>query len=657
MSRKNAKLTLLIASLLICFGVMAFMTRIIPLSPDEYFYSSSALAISKAFHFIISINSINTEHSPLFVLVAGFFVSIFKTNNIYILRLLVASISIATLYLYLKIFREKLDKKEAYWPLLFLLLIPGYFYASSKFILEIPTAFATALFALLLIRKKRSYLIGLSLVLVLLLKEYYFFLLAPIAVAVSVCDRLFSKNTFWGKILLCIFDIILILLPAILVSLLLIDFNIGPYSRMLENSWKELMQSSFAFLNKKLFFVVEPIARMLGFLNQKLLLLADHFRGITAPQGTDTIELAKTASQIKSLSIGTDFISKAVVDSPIAVSSVSQLHPDFFQKLWLIYKYNFSDLEFITVGFILAVFGGIKVFCVVARNFIKKYSDTRFDFIMVLFGLVFLFFNYQQAVNEHGFRLNVPITFVLGYFIYLGFKTIRDTKNIYARTLFIAITILSLGAYLRSEGEFVFGSVLSKNSVVMTILSLKRYIYSSGYLLFVIYLSFYSSLRTKYKQLIVAAIVVAFFMIKILPFAIEKNAELSRDGEDYMLSKSSVVLNSILTDQKEVITNINCYKVYYYASWYKTPNDDIHPDFRVLPEKFPILCNRFASSDEAIGRNGSKESFYILSVRENDVEDKDLKVFLDQNSTRITLVKQQSNTNNQVLWSVWKYTN
>lgn len=655
MNKKNAKTLMLFATLLIVIAFLVFLTRVIPLSPDEYFYSNASLSVFRALNYFISINSINTEHTSLLVLLSGLFISIFKTNNIYFLRLLIVGMSVATMYLYLQIFRQKFNKKESYWPLLFLLLMPGYFYASSKFYLEIPAAFGVALFALSLLKKKNYLVVGLALALILFTKEYYFLLLVPVAIVVLICDYFFSDMVWWKKALYIAGNAILVISPGIVLSLLLVDFNIGPYPRMLENSWKELMQSSFALLNKNLYFVVEPIARALKAANQQLFIAVDYFRGTPDHYANQMNDISRTASKIYSLNIGDSFFSKAIIESQIPNKDISLTNLNIFQKIWFIYKYNFSDQEFLTVGLGLTILGGITAFSTTIKNIIKKYSDYRFDFIMSMLALVFLFFNYQQAANGHGFRLNVPIAFVLIYFSYLGFKTIRDTKRIYVRISFVIIMSTLLFAYFYNESKFVFGSVLSTNLTIMTILQIKKYLFLMSYSGFALYLLFYYSVKIKHRELVLIMIIMAFFALKTFPFFLEKKAEIAEEGDDFNLTESSATLNTIFSNHDKIVTNVHCYKVYYYASWYKIPNDEIAPEFRTFPEKFPTLCYRYSPDDQAMLDNIGRDNFYILSVNEKNINFTNLKKFLDQNKDRISLVTERVNSRNETLWSIWKY--
>lgn len=655
MNKERAKKILILVFVLAVISIMVFLTRAIPFSPDEYFYSNAAFSVSKALNNVISINSINTEHSALLVLFSGLIVSISKMSSIYFLRLLVVGISLATVYLYLQIFREKFNKSESCWSLLFLLLIPGYFYASSKFILEIPAAFAVALFVLLLMRKSNKLLIGFSLALILFAKEYYFFILVPVAVILSVFDRVYTKEIWWKKILVVIGDIVLLVLPGVLLSLLLVDFNIGPYPRMLENSWKELMQSSFYFFNKYLYFIVEPIAVALKAVNTQVFSLVDYIRGTSRDYGSQIVDLSHTAAKIHKLNIGNNFLSRAIIESPIPVGDSSLDNLNFFQKIWLVYKYNFSDQEFLTVGLGLTILGGICAFGRTIKNITRKYSDYRFDFIMVLLALMFLFFNYQQAVNVHGFRLNVPITFVSVYFSYLGYRAIRDTRRISVRVCFLAIMLALISAYFYNERNFIFGSALSADSIMMTILRLKKYFFVISYLAFVFYLLFNHSIQKKYRELILTIIIIFFFVIKVFPFFLEKKAEMNRTGDDYNLNKSSLVLNTIFSNNNKIVTNVNCYKVYYYASWYMMPNDDISPEFRTFPEKFTSLCYYYDPNSQAMRNNISSDSFYVLSVNDNGTANTNLQIFLDKNKNKTSLVSQEANRNGVILWSIWKY--
>lgn len=655
MSRKNAKILVILAGIFTVSAILLLLTRVIPISPDEYFYSNASLSVYRSLNYFVSMNSINTEHTSSLVLLASLFISVFKTNSIYFLRLLIALISIGTLYIYIQIIRQKLNIKESYFVLSFLFLIPGYFYASAKFILEIPAAFTVALFALLLIKKKNSLVIGFSLALILFTKEYYFFLIAPIAVIVLVCDRISSDIVWRKKVIHGIADIAVVLLPSVLLSLLLIDFNIGPYPRMLENTWKELMQGGFSFLNKNLYFVVEPIAKIFRAANQQLFLVVDYLRGSPGYHVSHMTGISDVSSKIYNLDTSGSFFSKAIIESPILVGDTSLNNLNLFRKIWLIYKYNLPDQEISTVELGLTIFGGVAIVGATIKNLVRKYSEYRFDFIMVLFSLLFLFFNYQQAANIHGFRLNIPITFVLVYFSYLGFKTLRDSKSIPVRISFVTIMTVLLCAYFYSESKFVFGSAISANSGVMTILRLKKYFFVTAYSLFAFYLLFYHLIKTKYRELILVLMVLFFFILKIFPFFLEKRAEMVETGEDYNLNESYTVLNKVFSSDDKIITNIHCYKVYYYASWYMIPNDEISPEFRIFPEKFPTLCYRFNPGDEKLLDKIDSDSLYILYVNEKNASSINLKNFLDQNKNNISLIKEELRNNNETLWSVWKY--
>ena len=162
-------------------------------------------------------------------------------------------------------------------------------------------------------------------------------------------------------------------------------------------------------------------------------------------------------------------------------------------------------------------------------------------------------------------------------------------------------------------------------------------------------------MRTRYKETVLIFMVILFFVLKISPFYFEKKAEMMTTGEDYNLNKAAITLDKIFNNNDKILTNIHCYKVYYYALWYMIPNDDIKPEFRMLPEKFPTLCYRYNQDDKSSLDNIDRDNFYILSVNEKNTNSVNINNFLDQNKNRISLVADEKNSSNEILWSIWKY--
>ena len=128
--------------------------------------------------------------------------------------------------------RRSDDDTKTNWFLWLLLLIPGFWLFSVRLMLDIPATAMIAIVMLLVLKKAKPIWIGLAMLGVILVKEYYIYLLAPVVLIALMMDQVESNKPWYRRVLTVLGQLTVIAMPGLLVSIALIDLNIFPYPRI-----------------------------------------------------------------------------------------------------------------------------------------------------------------------------------------------------------------------------------------------------------------------------------------------------------------------------------------------------------------------------------------------------------------------------------------
>ncbi|TSC92865.1 MAG: hypothetical protein CEN89_383 [Candidatus Berkelbacteria bacterium Licking1014_7] len=531
-------------------------------TPDEYLYASVARSIIAGIKGEICLSCFNTEHTYLVSAMVAIYQWLLGLGDIELIasRIPIIFFSLGTIYILWLISGKIIEKKEERsWFLWLLLLIPGYFVLSVRFLLDVPLTFGFALLIYLLIIRARAIWIGLGLALILLIKDYGFFLAAPLIIISFILDAFEARqSTILKNIVNFVIQILIVFLPSFFVIVIFLAFNFLPYPRLLETGLIEYLGDGYIVFVKVISWLTSKIA---PFINPS--------DGISYAQA-----LVQKARQL-------EFSGKfptTIFDSPLT----PEISAGFFKKIWLIYQYNFSEQDVMIFAWPLFFTGLILRIKAIIKSG-KAWLSKRNDILFLVLVLIFFYVNWHEALNIHGFRLTVPITLALVYFSYCGLKEILAGGNHKARIIFIFSSVIFLSLYM----AFVFqireyGSLISAQSMVGWLLHYKLLIFlilfSSGFL----FLWLYPILSWKRKKLLLLIGLLFFFVLKFFPFYLESKAANKQYDFDYGLPEAVPYLEQIKQQDVNIAANANPYMMDYYAKTLNLPNEGSAPVMRDL---------------------------------------------------------------------------
>ncbi len=457
---------------------------------DEFFYGIQAKSFQAASQGLMRWSDINTEHVGLVSFLSFIWNIIFHPNTLAASRMVIFSYSLGIMALLYGIGKAAgLENKYRMWPIWLLLLIPGFWIFSVRLMLDIPATFGVALIVYLLIKRAPSYQIGLALLLVLLLKEYYIYLMFLLVFCMLIFDTFFiakHKKTS-QKILFFIKDIFLIILPSLIAIVLFLDFNILPYPRLLENSLLFVLGDIFIAINK-------GILLLLGQTSNLVTTTAPFPEIISSPTViepniiTDGAVVETVTTTVTNpppipelINAAADLQLTGTIGEGIIKSTANYPVQNFFTRWWWIYKYNLSDVDVTLLMLPLAVIGiGLR-----GKNLISyfqnQYMKVRADIIMFILLILFLYFNYHEADNKHGFRITIPIIIALIYFATFGLRSLTEKIQLRQTLAFGLLTAGLLLAYGISIQDIIYGSVLANESFFNFLFVYKNYVFMVGY--------------------------------------------------------------------------------------------------------------------------------------------------------------------------------
>lgn len=602
---------------------------------DEYFYSiiSNAIKTSIIDH-QISLYNIDSEHMPLIPFISFAYNFIFHNPSFVASRIFIIFFNSGIIILLYYLARElHLIKNERSWFLWFLLLIPGFWIFSVRLMLDIPATFAILLIIFLLVKKSPSYQVGLAMTLLLITKEYYIFIVSPIVITIYLFDAWHLKNYSKVKKLLFILkNFFYIFFPTSAVIIIFLDFNLMPYPRMLDLNLQSIFGDLYIFFNKTALIIIEKVS------------------GSISNMSTNVTEQNTILRQkISNLSFSGDIPRGAVVAYDSTISA------NFFQKWWLIYKYNFSEADLNIFILPLSFWGlGLRLQNIY-HNFKNNYNHYRSDIIFVLLFLAFLYFNYHEAESIHGFRITIPIIISLLYFSFYAIKDVLGSQNKKRKYFFSTLVIFFIFLYWIDIKDFQYGSLLASSSFLSNLLIYKPYIFIIFDIFILILLFNFAQLKIKNKYYLLAGLIICFFVFKFLPNYFDSRLTMNTYGYDYSLTQVTPYLKN---NKSKVSSNLHLYKLQYYAADPYYANDLVYPQVRKFDEIYPLLYDRHLIDDNLIYYLKSNNIKYFLYVKNNaDIQEYDkLQSIVNdkKNKESFHLIKKQYYANNLV-WVLYVF--
>lgn len=545
-----------------------FLNRWLWPTPDEYLYASVARSLIVGLKGEICLGCLNTEHpylvsslvalyqwarglSPLDLIASRVPIIFFSLGTIVILWLIAG--------------RVVPRPRERSWLLWLLLLVPGYFILSTRLLLDVPLTFGFALLLYLLLIRARPIWVGMSLLVLLLTKSYGVFLATPLVLGAYFFEMITDSTSGWGRSLLELSrKLLAAFTPSLLAIALILGLEFLPYPRLTEANLIQYFGDGYALFAKGVLTLVQKV--VIAFAPPE----------VAQQVGRDI------ADKIGQISL-TGRFPTALFGSPLE----PEAQGGFFTKLWLIYRYNFSEQD-VSV-FLLPLFvTGLVVRMRRLRTLGARWIRERADLLFFPFVLIFIYVNWHEALNIHGFRLTVPITLALVYFGYWGARAVLVEKNRWARRFFGAAFLVSMALYAAFVLQLgSYGSVIASHALVGLLLQYKLVIFGAAFLAAFAFIWHYHRLDWPFKQTILALGILGFFAVKLLPFYFESKAATATFEYDYGLPKTSPLLRDIRTDEAGIATNINPYTMDYYSLNLKLPNEGSAPVMRKFREHYP----------------------------------------------------------------------
>lgn len=630
--RKNI---FLISYLLCSFIFLLCLNNWLWPTTDEYFYSiiSNTIKTSIVDH-QIALSDIDSEHMPLIPFISFAYNYIFHTSSFIATRIFIIFFNFGIIILLYCLARElHLMKNERSWFLWFLLLIPGFWIFSVRLMLDIPATFVILLIILLLIKKSPSYQVGLAVTLLLITKEYYIFIVSPIIITIYFFDAWHLKNYSKAKkILFLLKNFFYIFFPTSAVIILFLDFNLLPYPRMLDLNLRSIFGDLYVFFNKTALIIIEKVSGSISSISSN-----------TAEQNFIL------QHKISNLNFSGEIPRGAVATYDPSVSA------NFFQKWWLIYKYNFSEADLNIFILPLSFWGlGLRLRNIY-HNFKNDYYHYRSDIIFVLLFLAFLYLNYHEAESVHGFRITIPIIISLLYFSFYAIKDILDSQNKKKKYFFSALVIFFIFLYWLDIKDFQYGSLLASSSFLSNLLIYKPYIFIIFYVSILILLFNFAQLKIKKRYYLLAGLIICFFALKFMPNYFDNRLTLKTYGYDYSLAQATPYLKKI---KSKISSNLHIYKLQYYAADPYYANERVYPPVRKFDKIYPLLYDRYPIDDDLVYYLKSNNIKYYLYVKNNmsihEYDKFQSIVNAEKNKKSFHLIKKQYYADNLV-WVLYSF--
>lgn len=668
-------------------------------TPDEYYYANLSEAFAAAQRGEIVWSDINTEHVGTVPYLSFLYSWLTGSDSFVQSRMPMAGFGLGCIILFYALGRSiGLPKKQQLWFLWLLLLIPGFWIFSVRFMLDVPATFSLLLLIWLLIKKSPAYQVALGVLLVLLIKEYYLYITIPLIVTIYTFDTLTSKQRWYWAILSWCGRLLLTYLPTLLAIVVLIDFNLFPYPRLLETSLIAIFGDIFGALNRAtlsgiqlalllyqryVHWLSSPIIRLLVVqivpISVPLLYSLSHrrkkrfnYRWLIAWIGLIIAWIGYGVTMYNSAQPTTVDTTNVVLEEKIDTIQFSGVLPTgafasqisspthtWWEKIWLIYRYNFSESDIHIFLLPLALIG-IIVSLHSIWNHRRRYQliQVRTQLILLLFLSLMLYFNWYEANNLHGFRVTIPIIVPLLYFAYVGSRQLLEQFRWVYASLFVGAMSASIILYWQTIRGTTYGSIIANSGWLQMVLSYKLYLFiglfiilTIGIILFPYYLKTW---RWKYPAAI--GLVVGLFAVKMLPFYFDHVQSLQLYGYDFGLTTATPVLHNIAMEDELIFSNVHNYKVQYYAQDVRIANNEVHPIFRTFNTPYGTLYYIWPIDDSLLESLRVNGIHYVLLVNEDygELDRLALRAQIAKASGRFTVVEEHYQAD-RLQWVLFHY--
>lgn len=647
-------------------------------TPDEYLYANLARAFAEAAQGRIAWADISTEHVSLLSYCSYLYNSILHPQSLLASRPIIFGFALGIITLLYNMGKTlQLSIKQRSWWLWLLLLIPGFWVFSVRLMLDIPATFGMTLVTYLLLKKAPAYQIGLATALLLCLKEYYVYLTLPLFIMIYGVDAWKSHNSTWRKGWLFFKNMTLTYLPTVIITVLLLDFNILPYPRLLENNLVFIFGDAYHYGNKLILIALRDVLAT----GEHIIATVQHI--FPQPQTISTAHILPHATIIDHTPLGTTHqtISSATSLHPSSLSSDLAAKIDTIQltgnipsgiidspatvvenrgvlaKIWQIYSYNFSEAD-INI-FILPLCGvGLTLSLTsIYRQFKHHYASVRPHFIFLSFFLIFLYFNWHEANSIHGFRVTLPLIISLIFFSYLGLQKILVHWSKASGILFGILSTSSIVLYWLSIRNLQYGSVLAQNSLAGILLTYKPYFFIGLFIILVVVLLLFHQLAWRRKYSALCVIVLGLLVIKFIPFYLNNQQSVAYYGFDYGLETAAPILRKLVKEYRPVMySNTHPYELQYYAGDAKISNEGIVPSIRTFTKGYRIKYVYFPVTTTFLTDLRTNRVQYVLLIQNTYAgsNSPELEKFIAQYPESFTKVN-DSYHNNRLQWTLYKY--
>lgn len=608
-------------------------------TPDEYLYASVARSIIAGVKGEICLSCFNTEHTYLVSSLVALYQWFFNISNFDLVsaRLPVIFFSLGTVWvLWLIAAQVVIKPQEKSWFLWILLLIPGYFALSTHLLLDIPLTFGFALLIYLMIRKAKTLWIGLALALILLVKDYGLYLAGPLVSLSILFDAInLPKKRPLQKLLFFLSNFLVVFLPSVLFIIFILAFDILPYPRLLEAGLIQYFGDLYYAFAKLILTLLDKSITTIKTVAPALPPVNINFNNPT------------------NVILPGEFPT-SIFQSPV----IPETTGGFFHKLWLIYKYNFSEQDvmvFTLPLFLTGLVNRIKTIWTVKN----RWLNYRADIIMLIFAAIFAFVNWHEALNLHGFRLTAPMTVALIYFSYFGVRSLLLEKNAKSQFLFSILFFISLFLFVKFVGQISsYGSIISDNDLISFLLNNKIYIFTVIFTIVFIYLIWYPRINFRFKSHILMAGILALFFLKFLPFYLESKAALKLYEFDYGLPKASVLSDQFNLSSTRIAMNVNQYVMRYYFGQLKLSTTDNHPQMRIFKEEYPEYYSWFRSPDEFDSNfiiEYEPRFIFFLNKNKGNNEIEQFEKVLEPYQNYVRLIKEEKSPSGHLQWRFYAF--
>lgn len=547
---------------------------------DEYLYAATARSMVAGLQGDTCLSCINTEHPALVAALVAAHQWLFKLGpfNLVASRIPIILISLATIGLiWLTGKRIAQVPRERAWFLLLLLLLPGYFILSTRLMLDIPLTACFALICYLLLIRANPFWIGLALCAATLTKGYGFLLTSPLVLGLFTLDAFAERSGGWRTLMRFIGQLLGAFLPPLLIATLILTTNVLPYPRLLETNFLEYSGGAYLFFAKQALLPLNAVSTF----TQSIL---SHFLPTHAVDPLDT--LSNKAARITI----TSSFPTALIESPLQTDFTG----GFFKRLWLIYRFNFSEQD-VSVFLLPLFLTGITLRFRRLISLGSEWVHERADALFLMLTAIFAYLNWHEALNVHGFRLTAPVSLALIYFAYWGLRALLTEESRLARWVFSVTFFGSLILYIQfvqSLGDYR-SVIASTEGLLATLLAYKLVLFSAIFIAIFFFVLTYPTVRMRGKRFVLPVLFTFLFILKLIPFGLEAHAETAMFGFDYGLQKAAPILHELREAGEPVVTNARPYVMDYYALNLSLPNAGVSPLLRTFAEYNPVLYTRF----------------------------------------------------------------